>query len=259
MLLWMLATLLVIITISWVLGARPVEHKNVPVTDKTLLDLSGKLLYAVKLDESPDSVIIALAAFSVSEINKQLSDDGARKTFWINLYNAWYQILATRDKLSNPEIFRVKAIRFNDAAFSLDDVEHGILRKYRWKYSLGYLPQFLPNRIIKKLAVQNIDYRIHFALNCGAKSCPPIAFYAYENIDVQLEVATRSFLINESEIDHLKKEAHVTRIMYWFKADFGGNKGIRSILAKYLDQNVGGYKIQFKNYDWSEDLKNFTP
>lgn len=30
---------------------------------------------------------------------------------------------------------------------------------------------------IKKLAVSNLDYKIHFALNCGGKICPPIRFY----------------------------------------------------------------------------------
>lgn len=93
-----------------------------------------------------------------------------------------------------PVIFKDKSIHFADAHFSLDEVEHGILRKYRWKYSFGYLPQFLPAMRIKQLAVEAIDFRIHFALNCGAKSCPPIAFYRYDKINDQLDLATQSFL-----------------------------------------------------------------
>ena len=69
---------------------------------------------------------------------------------------------------------------------SLDDIEHGILRRYRQKYSLGYLPQFWVNNTIKKLAVHEMDNRIHCALSCGAVSCPAIAFYDAENIDAQL-------------------------------------------------------------------------
>lgn len=149
-------------------------------------------------------------------------------------------------------------IRFADASFSLDDIEHGILRKYRWKYSLGYLPQFLPSSRIKKLAVAEIDFRIHFALNCGAKSCPPIAFYQYERIDEQLDIAAQSFLQSETTIDSTKQEIHVTKIMQWFKGDFGGESGIKRIISKYLGTDFSLYKVKFKDYDWSEDLKNFA-
>ncbi len=112
-----------------------------------------------------------------------LYNDDAIKTFWINIYNAWFQILATREKKKSPEIFTGKLITIADTKFSLDDIEHGILRRYRWKLSRGYLPELFPGRLIKQLAVAKIDYRIHFALNCGAKSCPPIAFYTYFNIN----------------------------------------------------------------------------
>lgn len=251
--------LIMVIAVIWIFAAMPVHQKDMPVTDATLLKLSEKLLYAVKTEESLDSVANALAAFSTDDLNQSLSNDEARKTFWINLYNAWYQILAIRDEMSSPEIFTIKAIPFADYTFSLDDIEHGILRRYRWKYSMGYMPQFLPDRIIKRLAVQNIDYRIHFALNCGAKSCPPIAFYSYQKIDEQLELATRSFLIAETDVDFKMKVAHVTRIMYWFKGDFGGDDGIRNILSKYLNQDFAVIKIKFKEYDWTKSLKNFNP
>ncbi len=250
--------MLSLVTSIWVLGALPPSRNDSPVQDTSLLNLSEQLLYAVKMDVSPDSIIQELTVYSIDDLAEQLSNDDVRKAFWINLYNAWYQILAIHEKMTNPKIFNEKAIIFSDHAFSLDDVEHGILRKYRWKYSLGYLPQFLPGRTLKKLAVSSIDYRIHFALNCGAKSCPPIAFYTNEKIEQQLELATRSFLASETDVDTNRKEVGVTRIMLWFKADFGGNSGIRTILKKYVDQNLEGFKIRFKEYDWSKELKNFT-
>ncbi len=148
----------------------------------------------------------------------------------MNIYNAYYQIIAIEEKLKPPKIFSSKAIYFSDASFSLDDVEHGILRKYRWKYSFGYLPQFFPKKIIKQLAVEQIDCRIHFALNSGAKSCPPIAFYKYDKIDEQLDVATRSFLKSETGFDDQNKTVYVTKIMQWFKSAFGGTEGIRNLL-----------------------------
>ena len=112
--------------------------------------------------------------------------------------------------------------------------------------------------VLCALQCSKIDYRIHFALNCGAKSCPPIAFYEYVFLDKQLETAALSFLSTETEIDSIKKEVKVTQIMQWFKADFSGTKGIKSIWSKYLNKNFSEYSIRFKNYDWTQELKNYT-
>jgi len=95
---------------------------------------------------------------------------------------------------------------------SLDEIEHGVLRKYRIKKSLGYLPNWFAPAWIKKWAVDQLDYRIHFALNCGAASCPPIAFYNDIRIDSQLEMATLSFLESETKIDHSSRTIHLSQL-----------------------------------------------
>jgi hypothetical protein len=125
------------------------------------------------------------------------------------------------------------------------------------EYSLGYLPQLYTPKLIKQLAVTKIDFRIHFALNCGAKSCPPISFYNYEKINKQLDMASLSFLESETEIDKSKKIITVTSIMKWFLADFLGKKGIKNIINRYLKIDYSDYSIQFKKYDWSAELKKF--
>ncbi|MBX2900521.1 MAG: DUF547 domain-containing protein [Cyclobacteriaceae bacterium] len=251
-------SLIVLVVVIWILGAWPVSDESSERPDMNLITLSERFLYTVKTGDATDSLEQALSNYSLNELESGLTNDTARKLFWVNLYNAWYQILAGRESKTQPGIFTEKAIYFAGFKLSLDDIEHGILRRYRWKYSLGYLPQFLLSSKIKRLAVREIDYRIHFALNCGAKSCPPIAFYSYDELDEQLDKAARSFLSSETEVDAAKKEVHVTRIMYWFKGDFGGNNGIRKILSAYLGQDFTDYSIQFKDYDWSPDLNRFA-
>lgn len=239
-------------TISW-------GKQDSPDYDQQLVSLSGQLLLYVKSEDPTDSLELALSRIAPSELKTGLSNDIARKVFWINMYNAWFQILSLRDTVDQSNLFTVKSIPIATMLFSLDEIEHGILRKYRSKYSLGYLPQFFPPSIIKQLSVSKIDYRIHFALNCGAKSCPPIAFYDYDSLEEQLETAARSFLSSETEIDEEKKLVRASKIMEWFKADFGGIRGIRRILSKYLDKDLSGYAIQFKEYNWDAQLKNFVP
>jgi hypothetical protein len=227
-------------------------------SNSELLLLSESILEKVKKGESTFDIEHRLAGFDMQQILEEIMNDAVKKTFWINMYNAWYQLLATREQLKRSEIFSRKVILIAGTSFSLDDIEHGILRKYRWKYSLGYFPSFFPGKLIKALSVDKIDYRIHFALNCGAVSCPPISFYSYDGIENQLDQATRSFLLSETEIDHDKKEARVSKILYWFRGDFGGTKGIQHIVSSVFLKDLSGYKIKYKPYDWAEKLLHFS-
>jgi hypothetical protein len=72
-----------------------------------------------------------------------------------------------------------------------------------------------------------------------------------------LNVAARSFLSGDTEIDDIKKEVRVSKIMSWFIADFGGRRGIRKLITKLLQKNVNSYEIKFKPYNWNEALHNF--
>lgn len=220
--------------------------------------LSEKLLLAVKTESPHQEIVQSLDDLVFPEFIKALSNDSTKKAFWINIYNAFFQILRKVKQVDKSEIYTTKQIHIARIAFSLDDVEHGILRKYRYKYSLGYLPNIFAAKHIKNLAVSKIDYRIHFALNCGAESCPPIAFYSLEKIDTQLEMASLSFLESETDIDHSKKEIHISKLFQWFIADFGGKKGIRNILKEKLEINSSSYKLIYKEYSWEEALDNYA-
>jgi len=246
-----------LVLVIWVVGLLPVAGQSNKEPDQKMIALSGKLLLQVKMDEPVDSLRKALATIKTDSLISGLADDGARRTFWINIYNAYFQILATKEKKTRPAIFEEKLITIGGINLSLDQIEHGILRRYRAKFSLGYLPQFFPGKTIKQLAVSKIDYRIHFALNCGATSCPPIAFYDYDKIDKQLSIAASSFLKTDTKINSQKKIVMVSRILQWFKADFGGNKGVKIILEKYLGEDFSEYSLKFKEYDWTQKMKNF--
>jgi len=220
--------------------------------------ISERLLLAVKKQEPTDSLMTELGNLSLAQIQIDLRSDHLKKAFWINIYNAFFQVLRKVDHIEIPKIFTQKLIFIANTKWSLDDVEHGLLRRYRYKYTLGFLPRLFVSNTIKKLAVSKIDYRIHFALNCGAKSCPAIAFYTAQNIEQQLEIATLSFLDNETEYLEEKKEVHISRLFLWYLADFGGKKGIRKILNEKLNLNTNGYKLVFKKYSSEEQLDNYN-
>ncbi|WP_341224640.1 DUF547 domain-containing protein [uncultured Arcticibacterium sp.] len=223
----------------------------------TISKLAEELLLNVKKEESTDNLEEQLAILTLGQLKEELKTDSQKKAFWINCYNAYYQILRKNTKLLAPEIYTEKLIKIAGENFSLDEIEHGILRKYRIKISLGYLPNIFAPILIKSLAVNKVDYRIHFALNCGAKSCPPIAFYNYNKLDQQLDIATLSFLESETEVFYDKMEIHTTSLMSWFRGDFSGKKGIKQILEDKLNIPTTGFKLIYKPYSWEDQLLNF--
>ena len=166
----------------------------------TLQLLSKQLLLNVKLNEVTSVEEQMLARLSSSEFQDQLNTDNKKKPFWINIYNAYFQILSQRPKMAGKTIFTKRIIIIAQKQFSLDDIEHGILRKFRWKWSFGYLSRPFVPKLIRHLAIKQLDYRIHFALNCGATSCPPIAFYTIEKIENQLEDSLFFLLLHQKPL-----------------------------------------------------------
>ena len=119
------------------------------------------------------------------------------------------------------------------------------------------MPNWFAPSWIKQWAVDEIDFRIHFALNCGAVSCPPIAFYNSDRIEQQLETATFSFLESEVNINNQNKTAKISQLFQWYIGDFGGKSGIRQIIKKYMEKDISDYSISYTPYNYSEDLDNF--
>ena len=141
----------------------------------TFLKSSEQLLNNVKLNKPFDDEVNILSTLSYMDLLLELNTDTKKKTFWVNIYNSFYQILAV--EIQGKSIFRQRKITITGSLFSLDSIEHGILRKGKMVLGFGCLPNPFYPSFIKKLQVNKLDYRIHFALNCGAVSCPPILFY----------------------------------------------------------------------------------
>lgn len=225
---------------------------------KNLNHLSEQLLLAIKNEAPYENYLKVLADIPMGEIKNQLISDQYKNAFWINIYNSFFQILRKYKHLEQSKIYTAKDLVIAGRQISLDDIEHGILRRFRFKYSLGYFPNLFIATQIKKWAVTKVDYRIHFALNCGAKSCPPIAFYSVAKLDEQLDLSSQGFIEEETIIDEQQKTLHISRLFLWFLNDFKGKKGVRNILKKYLGRDFTGYKLKYNHYSWEEQLDNYA-
>jgi thiol-disulfide isomerase/thioredoxin len=229
--------------------------------ENKIVQLSQDFVYAAKTNENVATFITKLKELDYDTLLNNLQTDDERKAFWINLYNAYTNSSLHQNPNqyeSRNKFFKAKNIIVAGKVFSLDKIEHGILRRSKIKWSLGYLNKLFPNKVEKKLRVDRLDNRIHFALNCGAKSCPPIAFYKSSTIDNQLDAATNAFLTSEVKFEKEQNTVELPILLSWFRRDFGGKKRIISMLKKMqlIPENVQP-KITFKKYDWTLYLDNF--
>lgn len=223
-------------------------------SSESLENLSQSFLKAAKMNESLSEFVNLYAALPFHQLKKSLENDEEKKCFWINTYNAFTLFLLSKNNGSYGDrstFFKRKDFTIASILFSLDDIEHGILRRSKHKYSLGYFGKLFVPSWERKLRVEKLDYRIHFALNCGAVSCPPIKFYTIAKIETELDLATSSFLIAEVHYDKEKNAIAIPALFKWYAADFAGKEGVLNILKKYkvLDDSIQP-AIEYKPYNW---------
>jgi len=216
-------------------------------------DASTRLLEAVRTGEETAQLVAFLAELEESALDEL--DDDAAKAFWLNVYNAFVQLRLAEDAdrfADRRQFFGAEELTVAGADLSLDDVEHGILRRSKSKFGLGYLPSPFPGAFERRHRLESVDPRIHFALNCGAASCPPILAYEAESVDDALDVAAESYLATEVEYDPDAGVAEVPRLLLWYRGDFGGRRGIYRHLRRYGPVPADATpKVRYRRYDWS--------
>ena len=189
----------------------------------------------------------------LGRVNVAALDRKAQLAHWINVYNVntvatileHYPVESIRDISTDPiirlNVFKKDRVPAGGETISLDDVEN------------------------KKIRDGFHDPRIHFAINCAAKSCPPIRREAFSGaaVDMQLDDQARAFL-NGPLGARFRRDGdtlviRTTKIMDWFGDDFekwGGGKA--AFIRKYMPADKqrlidSAKKIDFEydDYDWA--------
>lgn len=235
--------------LSLVLGfgcQNSVSQEKIKTSTIDYIGLSERFLLATRYGEDLMPFMDSLKKADLNDLKLQMSDNDARKTFWINNYNSYVQYALKKDAElyeNRDAFFNQKFIEIAGKQFSLNELENGFLR---------LKSDQIPSTFIE-LAVDSLDYRIHFALNCGAQSCPPIAFYTKENIEEQLSIAEESYISGSFIYDPILNELMITELFNWYESDFGGKLGIYKIASKngVLPE---GYQpsITYAPYNWEK-------
>ncbi|XP_016306303.1 uncharacterized protein LOC107661305 isoform X3 [Sinocyclocheilus anshuiensis] len=189
--------------------------------------------------------------------------------FFINIYNSL--VIHGNLRLGFPKniwqryrFFNYVSYFIGGEVFTLQDIENGVLRGNR-KGVAQLMKPFSRNDPRLQVALPDVEPLIHFALNCGAKGCPPIKTYTPQDIDSQLRAAAEAFLENDDScvIDSVGREVKLSQIFKWYKADFGGTD--EKLLNWVFDHmgasqkkrtlqallSEGKVKMSYMPYDWS--------
>ncbi|MDE2142674.1 MAG: DUF547 domain-containing protein [Elusimicrobia bacterium] len=236
---------IVFIALTAILAAAPVEAVGVaPGLEVVLKERvhEGRVDYAgLKKDRGGlDAWLASAAAVPEKEFDAWPREE--RLAFLINVYNATtlrlivdhYPVSSIRKigPFWDPEApWHLPVVQLFGRTMTLNDLEQGIIRpKYK-------------------------EPRVHFALVCAAKGCPPLRSEPYvgARLDAQLDDQARTFLGQKAKNDASPdgQTAYLSPIFKWYMADFGGSKAaVLTFVKKWLPVQAG-WDVSWTDYDWS--------
>ncbi|MGH9430995.1 MAG: DUF547 domain-containing protein [Terriglobia bacterium] len=247
--------ILLLATQSSAPSAARIDEASYAQTLQKYVSNDGRVDYAAlkKNHAGLDSFIQEISATSPANAPRMFSTRAEQLAYWINAYNAWvlkivvdhYPIESiTKIGLIPFSAFYVDRITLGDKSMTLNTLETGVLRS-------GFH-----------------EPRIHFAINCASRSCPPLARQAYraETLDQQLNAAARNF-VNDNRNVTLDEAHHrivLSMILKWYAKDFESavpsskKATVLDYLKTYLTpqrqtvlSHLQGAAVAYHPYDWS--------
>ena len=179
------------------------------------------------------SVVDGIAKENVSALGKQ-----QQLAFYINAYNAWilhealgkYPTKSVKDALFT--FFTSKRITVAGQQMSFNALEKDTIRS---KFG---------------------EPRVHFALNCASRSCPPLNRTAFsaDKLDGQFETLAKGYVNSEHGVkfNAAAKSADLSKIFDWYKDDFKADGGALAFINKRRTPPIpADAKIGYQDYDWN--------
>jgi hypothetical protein len=170
---------------------------------------------------------IAAAPASSSKSKEQLA-------FHINAYNAW---------ILNEALGKYPTKSVKDTLFTFVTGNRIVVAGEKMSF----------NRLEKDVIRPRFNEpRVHYALNCASRSCPPLRAEPYiaARLEAQLDEQARGYLNSDRGIRVSGDKAELAKIFDWYKEDFGGDAGVNAQIAKYRGGKAAFKKISYQDYDW---------
>lgn len=174
---------------------------------------------------------------------KTLPTKGAQLAYFLNLYNA----LVLKGVIDH---WPVKSVLhdFKDNAF---------FKKFTHETALGSITlNHLEHEVIRK---RYKDPRVHFALNCASKGCPPLqrAAFSVEGLNAELDQVAGKFVNDrhQTRLDFKKGRASISALFEWYAEDFEATGGALAFIARFYKgvekDRIVELEVEYLGYDWS--------
>jgi hypothetical protein len=178
------------------------------------------------------TVVDGIAKESVSGLDKR-----QQLAFYLNAYNAWilhealgkYPTSSVKDALFT--FFTSKRITVAGQKTSFNALEKETIR------------------------AQFSEPRVHFALNCASRSCPPLNREAFTGARLEelFEKLAKGYVNSEKGVKYSAetKTVQLSKIFDWYKDDFKGEGGPLAFINKRRPTPIpNDTKISYQDYDW---------
>jgi hypothetical protein len=212
---------------------------------------------------SAEHAHVVRAIGGLAELDFKRVRIAAQTAFWLNVFNA----LVVRDiaELAQAEtvkeveaFFEGPRVRVAGFGYSLDDIEHGLLRGNVPKFGAKRPPM---ERDDPRLAHTPLAYdeRMHFGLYSAGRSSPPLRVFDGGRVDQDLEQATLAYVQREARVEQDGALVILPRQFFWYRQDFGGEQSALGFALARLDDAAvdkvdarrGRVKVRYADFDWT--------
>jgi hypothetical protein len=223
---------------------------QIMVLFQSFVSEDGREVDYKKLGGSNEYKEYCVATKGLTLVNLDDMETIDRKVLFLNLYNsltihAYLHKGIPKSFLEKLNIIQTYAYQIGSFVFTLDDMEHGILRGNN-KPPKGTV-KFGKNDPRLKFTIP-LDPRIHFALVCGSKGCPPIKIYSEKNLERGLDASVKFFLSDPNNFKIDNNTLWLSQIFEWYAGDF--ESGPVKWLAKYVEEDLSKLHVRYIKYDW---------
>jgi hypothetical protein len=187
----------------------------------------------------------------------------AQTAFWINVFNAVVlrdapELEAVASVREVKDFFERERVKVGALGYSLDDIEHGLLRGNVPKMGALRAPMKKDDPRLAHMPLA-YDERMHFAMFSACRSSPGLRVYDAGGLDQQMEEATQAYIRRTVRVDDGGATIILPRQFKWYAGDFGGERGaLDFVLARLddatvdlVDQRRGRIKVKYDEFDWT--------
>ena len=197
---------------------------------------SGGVKYAAWKNNAADvqalqAVVDGIAKEAISGLDRR-----QQTAFYLNAYNAW---------ILHEALAKYPTASVKDALFTFFIAKKITVAGQQTSFKA------LEDNVIRKLG----EPRVHFALNCASRSCPPLNREAFTGpkLEEQFEKLAKGYVNSERGVKYTagSKSAELSKIFDWYKDDFKRDGGPLAFINKRRTTPIpADAKVSYQEYDW---------